>query len=140
MGCQGRYAGGSFDGTFPARGLPRALALVVTALLGIACSDNKTSEQVRGLHSANPAVRACDVVLELETELDGELEFEPSFPEHVRGASFQRGARVGLSVTAKTDAALGTFTNALNMSASIQSSTCYDRAGQPVVDPKVSLR
>jgi hypothetical protein len=85
---------------------------------------------------ASAGVRACDVVL----KLDGDAELAVKFPDHVLGSSFQRGARVGVAVTAKGDGALGQFTKSLGAGVSIDEATCFDRAGKAVAQQGVSLR
>lgn len=113
------------------------LLLLVSSAWGCGRGDGgKAGSNGPGLFVASSAARSCDVVLKVES--DKELLIE--FPEDVLGSFFQRGARVGVAVTSRSDTAIGYLTKALGEEVTIDEAQCFDRVGEPISEPSVSLK
>lgn len=116
-----------------------SLCLVLILAGGFGCGrgpESKRGSDGPGLFVASSEARSCDVVLQVE----GNQELVVEFPGHVLGSFFQRGARVGVAATARKDAAIGYLTKGLSGEVTVDEIRCFDRAGDPISAPSVSLK
>jgi hypothetical protein len=121
------------------RGALTMPCLLLLLVGGLGCgrgTSGKSEGGGPGLFVASSAARSCDVVLKVE----GDKELLVQFPDHVLGSFFQRGARVGVAVIARSDVAIGYLTKGLSGDVSIDEVQCFDRAGDPISEPSVSLK
>ncbi|MBI5544107.1 MAG: hypothetical protein HY901_09480 [Deltaproteobacteria bacterium] len=121
--------------------------LVALLAGGAGCSEDKSKngEPDAGPSAVviNPAVRACDLLLDTGVAAVGSV----VFGEGVIGRYKRDGSRLAVSFTSRTDAAPASRPTLLDASGqpldpstlTVNAVQCYDRLGAPVADPGLTL-